>query len=139
MVSSRRGCQRTRRCGHWCRHWQFARNYRHSRIDHAEGIKSISFQNMTNMLIQKSRRVSPFFVPRILINLAAGHVSMHAWTEGIYLFVNHPNEALSEGPNHACSTACATGSHSIGDAYRFIRNGGTPIYFKHETYSCVLS
>lgn len=58
------------------------------------------------------RRVSPFFIPRSLGNLAAGQVAMRL---------------QARGPSLCVSTACATGNHSIGEAWRAIRAGDADI------------
>ncbi|MCL2629562.1 MAG: beta-ketoacyl-ACP synthase II [Alphaproteobacteria bacterium] len=70
------------------------------------------YENCVAMETQGPRRVSPFFMPKALINMASGQVSM------IYGF---------RGPNSSLSTACATGTHAIGDAARMISYGDADI------------
>jgi len=54
------------------------------------------------------RRISPFFIPMLVVNLASGQISIRFG---------------AKGPNSAVATACATGSHAIGDAYKIIQRG----------------
>ena len=62
----------------------------------------------TNLMNGGPRKISPFFIPASIINLAAGHVSIRYG---------------AKGPNEATATACTTSAHSIGDAYRTIQRG----------------
>jgi 3-oxoacyl-[acyl-carrier-protein] synthase II len=71
------------------------------------GLPGISDGTLT--LVEKGpRRLSPFFIPANLINLASGYISIK------YGY---------RGPNHAVVTACATGTHAVGDAARLIAFG----------------
>jgi 3-oxoacyl-[acyl-carrier-protein] synthase II len=78
------------------------------------GIGGLPEIDRTSHILKESglRRVSPFFIPACLINLASGHVSIK------YGF---------KGPNHAVVTACATGAHAIGDASRMIQYGDADV------------
>jgi 3-oxoacyl-[acyl-carrier-protein] synthase II len=75
------------------------------------GLATIDDTSKT-LAAQGPRRVSPFFIPASLINLATGQVSIkHGF----------------KGPNHAPVTACATGAHAIGDAARLIKYGDADV------------
>jgi 3-oxoacyl-[acyl-carrier-protein] synthase II len=74
------------------------------------GIGGLSaIENYHSVYLEKGpRRITPFFIPMLVINLASGQISIRFG---------------AKGPNSAVSTACATGNHSIGDAYKIIQRG----------------
>lgn len=78
------------------------------------GIGGLNIIEETVLMMKEKgpRRVSPFFIPAALINLASGQLSIK------YGF---------KGPNHSVVTACSTGAHAIGDASRLIQFGDADI------------
>jgi 3-oxoacyl-[acyl-carrier-protein] synthase II len=75
-----------------------------------------------NLLNGGPRRISPFFIPASIVNLAAGHVSIRCG---------------AKGPNEATCTACTSSAHSIGDAYKIIQRGDADIMIAGGTEAAV--
>jgi 3-oxoacyl-[acyl-carrier-protein] synthase II len=72
-----------------------------------------TFEKNHSALLEKGPgRVSPFFIPMLIANMASGHIAMHFG---------------AKGPNTCVVTACATGAHSIGDAFRAIQYGDAEV------------
>ncbi len=68
------------------------------------------------------RRITPFFIPRVIPNMPSGHISMHIG---------------AKGPNLALSTACAAGTHAVGEAFRHIVHGDCDVVVTGGTESVV--
>ena len=72
------------------------------------GIGGIGVIEKQHAILQEKGpdRVSPFLIPMLIVNMASGQISMHFG---------------AKGPNSCVATACASGSHAIGDAFRLIQ------------------
>ncbi len=76
----------------------------------------------TSLLEGGYKKISPFFIPMLIINLAPGHISI---------------KYGAKGPNISSVSACATGTHSIGDAYHIIARGDADVMIAGGTESTV--
>ncbi|MFZ5907449.1 MAG: beta-ketoacyl-ACP synthase II [Nitrospirota bacterium] len=82
-----------------------------------------AIEHYHTVLLEKGpKRITPFFIPMLIVNLAAGQISM---------------KFGAKGPNSAVATACATGSHAIGDAFKIIQRGDADIMIAGGTEAVI--
>jgi 3-oxoacyl-[acyl-carrier-protein] synthase II len=75
-----------------------------------------------NLINHGPRRISPFFIPATIVNLASGHVSMRTG---------------AKGPNSATATACTTSAHSIGDSFKIIQRDDADVMICGGAEACI--
>jgi len=85
------------------------------------GFEVIEREHQT-LLLHGPRRISPFFIPATIVNLASGYVSIRSG---------------AKGPNSATATACTTSAHSIGDSFRLIQHGDATAMICGGTEACI--
>ena len=85
------------------------------------GFEIIEREHQT-LLQHGPRRISPFFIPATIINLASGYVSIRTG---------------AKGPNSATATACTTSAHSIGDSFRLVQRGDADVMICGGTEACI--
>jgi 3-oxoacyl-[acyl-carrier-protein] synthase II len=85
------------------------------------GFEVIEREHQT-LLEHGPRRISPFFIPATIVNLASGYVSIRSG---------------AKGPNSATATACTTSAHSIGDSFRLIQRGDADAMICGGTEACI--
>jgi 3-oxoacyl-[acyl-carrier-protein] synthase II len=85
------------------------------------GFEVIEREHKT-LLEEGPRRISPFFIPASIVNLASGYVSIRTG---------------AKGPNSATATACTTSAHSIGDSYKIIQRGDADAMICGGTEACI--
>ena len=85
------------------------------------GFEVIEREHLT-LLKDGPRRISPFFIPATIVNLASGYVSIRSG---------------AKGPNSATATACTTSAHSIGDSFRLIQRGDADAMICGGTEACI--
>ena len=85
------------------------------------GFEVIEREHQT-LLEEGPRRISPFFIPASIVNLASGYVSIRTG---------------AKGPNSATATACTTSAHSIGDSFRMIQHDDADVMVCGGTEACI--
>jgi 3-oxoacyl-[acyl-carrier-protein] synthase II len=82
----------------------------------------ITEREHNNLLKGGPRKISPFYIPATIVNLAAGHVSIRY---------------RAKGPNEAACTACTSSTHSVGDAYKIIVRGDAEVMIAGGTEAAI--